>query len=189
MGIPIGQYTGIPGCVPDVVPGKAIILYTVRKAACTMIEIHIPGRDTLRIDHLVLDFNGTIAADGKLIEGVQERLQALLPLVDIHVLTADTYGTAQAQCGLIGLTVETFPRDGAAKYKKAAVERLSGVCAIGNGYNDVPMFDRAELAVAVVEREGMCASLLLHADVLVNSITDALELLLKPDRLRATLRS
>jgi len=81
------------------------------------------------------------------------------------------------------------PREGAAKCKKAVVEKLDNVCAIGNGYNDIPMFDVAELAIAVLEEEGMCASLLLHADVLVKSIADGLDLLLKPDRLRATLRS
>lgn len=154
-----------------------------------MIEINIPGRDILRIEHLVLDYNGTIAVDGALIEGIQERLQRLLPHVSIHVLTADTYGTVEAQCGPLGLKVEKFPREGAARCKKAVVEKLDNVCAIGNGYNDIPMFDEAELAIAVLEEEGMCASLLLHADVLVKSIADGLDLLLKPDRLRATLRS
>ncbi len=154
-----------------------------------MLEISIPGRDTLCIEHLVLDYNGTIAVDGSLIEGIQERLQRLLPHVSIHVLTADTYGTVEGQCAPLGLHVEKFPREGAARCKKAVVDRLDNVCAIGNGYNDIPMFDAAELAIAVVEGEGMCASLLLHADVLATSISDALDLLLKPDRLRATLRS
>ena len=154
-----------------------------------MIEISIPGRDTLRIEHLVLDYNGTIAVDGLLIEGVKERIEQLLPLVDIHVLTADTYGTVTAQCAPLGVHVEKFPREGAALCKKAIVERLKGVCAIGNGYNDIPMFDSAELAIAVLEGEGMCSSLLLHADVLAKSIADGLDLQLKPDRLRATLRS
>ena len=36
---------------------------------------------------------------------------------------------------------------------------------------------------------GMCAALLSHASVVVRSIEDGLDLLLKPDRLRATLRS
>jgi len=119
-----------------------------------MIEISIPGRDTLRIEHLVLDYNGTIAVDGLLIEGVKERIEQLFPLVDIHVLTADTYGTVTAQCAPLGVHVEKFPREGAALCKKAIVERLKGVCAIGNGYNDIPMFDSAELAIAVLEEEG-----------------------------------
>lgn len=154
-----------------------------------MIEINIPGRAPLCIEHLVLDYNGTIAVDGTLINGVSERIQALLPLVSIHVLTADTYGTVEAQCAPLGIHVEKFPREGAALCKKAVVEKLTGVCALGNGFNDIQMFDSAALSVAILENEGMCAALLAHADVLVKSITDGLDLLLKPDRLRATLRS
>ena len=51
------------------------------------------------------------------------------------------------------------------------------------------MFDLSDLAVAVIEGEGMCAGLLSHADVLVTSACDGLDLLLKPDHLRATLRT
>ena len=60
---------------------------------------------------------------------------------------------------------------------------------LGNGFNDIQMFDAAQLSIAVLEREGMCAALLSHASVVVRSIEDGLDLLLKPDRLRATLRS
>ena len=41
----------------------------------------------------------------------------------------------------------------------------------------------------MLEGEGLCAQLLTQADVLVTSAADGLDLLLKPDRLRATLRS
>lgn len=34
-----------------------------------MIEINIPGFGSLELDHLVLDYNGTMALDGQLIEG------------------------------------------------------------------------------------------------------------------------
>ena len=37
-----------------------------------MIRIEIPGRDELCIEHVLLDYNGTIAADGTLIPGVGE---------------------------------------------------------------------------------------------------------------------
>ena len=35
-----------------------------------MIEIDIPGYKTLHLEHLVLDYNGTLAVDGVLIDGV-----------------------------------------------------------------------------------------------------------------------
>jgi soluble P-type ATPase len=35
-----------------------------------MLEIAIPGGETLRLDYLVADFNGTLACDGLLFSGV-----------------------------------------------------------------------------------------------------------------------
>jgi len=60
-----------------------------------MIEINIPGFGSLELDHLVLDYNGTMALDGQLIEGVRERLIALAREITIHVLTADTFGRVE----------------------------------------------------------------------------------------------
>ena len=69
------------------------------------------------------------------------------------------------------------------------LRRNAKVCAVGNGFNDVQMMDAADFAVAVLDAEGMYAGLLPHADVLVRSAGEALDLFLKPDRLRATLRN
>lgn len=156
-----------------------------------MIEIEIPGRDEpLRIRSVVLDYNGTVARDGRLLPAAAERIRALAGRAAVYVLTADTYGTVEHQCRDLDVTVRTFPRAGAAHCKAEIVRGLGGgVFAVGNGLNDIEMFDAADLAVAVLEREGLCAALLPHADVLAASPEDALDLLLRPDRLRATLRS
>ena len=156
-----------------------------------MIRVEIPGREqALCITSVVLDYNGTIARDGQLLPEAAERIHALSGKVDVYVLTADTYGNVRKQCEGLNVEVKTFPREGAAFCKEAIVKELgSGVCTVGNGFNDIQMFDAAELAVAVMEREGVCAALIAHADILVTSPADALDLLLKPDRLRATLRS
>ena len=144
----------------------------------------------ITIEHLVLDYNGTVAEDGQLIDGVEERMRALKELVDIHVLTADTYGTVRAQCDPIGVHVETFPRAGAAECKLEIVQRLgSHVMCVGNGFNDVLMFDAADLSVAVLEKEGTYAGLIAHADIVTRSIVDAFDLLIRTDRMRATLRT
>ena len=144
----------------------------------------------ITIEHLVLDYNGTVAEDGQLIDGVEERMRSLKELVDIHVLTADTYGTVRAQCDPIGVHVETFPRAGAAECKLEIVQRLgSHVMCVGNGFNDVLMFDAADLSVAVLEKEGTYAGLIAHADIVTRSIVDAFDLLIRTDRMRATLRT
>ena len=152
-----------------------------------MIKIEIPGRETIEIEHVVLDYNGTIALDGQLIAGAAERMSKL---ARIYVLTADTYGTVRAQCAGLGAEIMTFPRANAADCKEEIVRSLGGKAAcIGNGFNDIKMFDIAELAIAVMDGEGVCAALISHADVLVRSAEEGLDLLLKPDRLRATLRT
>lgn len=154
-----------------------------------MITIEIPGREALHITSAALDYNGTIARDGVLLEGAAERIRQLSRLVPVYILTADTYGTAARQCAGLGAQVRTFPNGHAAQCKLEIVQGLgAGVCAVGNGYNDIPMFDAAALSIAVLEREGLCAALLPHAHVLVGAPEDALDLLLHPDRLRATLR-
>jgi len=42
----------------------------------------------------VLDFNGTLAADGMLLPGVKDQLERLSGVLRLHVLTADTFGSA-----------------------------------------------------------------------------------------------
>ena len=155
-----------------------------------MIRIEIPGREALEISHIVLDYNGTIAVDGLLVPGLEAPIEALSKQVELHVLTAATYGTVRAQCAHLPLTVHTFPRPDAGLCKEEIVKGLSGgVACFGNGFNDIPMFDAADLAVAVLLEEGMYAGLLTHADIFVRSIHDGLSLFLTPDHIRAVLRS
>ena len=155
-----------------------------------MIRIDVPGRDIIEIEHVVLDYNGTIAFDGQLIEGAAWRIRELCKSAHVYVLTADTYGTVRSQCDGLCAEVKTFPRANAAECKEEIVRALGGkVACVGNGFNDIKMFDIAELAIAVMDGEGVCAALLSHAAVLVRSAEDGLALLLKPDRRRATLRT
>lgn len=155
-----------------------------------MIKIEIPGRKTLEINYVVLDYNGTIAADGELLPGAAEKIKELCGLAEVFVLTADSYGTAKAQCEGLGAAVKTFPRAGAAACKEGIVRALGGGAAcVGNGFNDIEMFDAAGLSIAVMDREGVCAALLPHADILVRSALDGLDLLLNTERVKATLRT
>lgn len=155
-----------------------------------MLTIKIPGREELTLSHLVLDYNGTIAQDGFLIDGIAPRLKALCRDLQICVITADTHGTAAARCQGLPLKVLTFPTTRVGEIKAAQVAALSGgVVTIGNGFNDMGMSEKADLSICVIGAEGCCGALLSRCDVVVTSILDALDLLLKPDRLRATLRT
>lgn len=155
-----------------------------------MITIEIPGRGPLALAHLVLDVNGTLACDGVLEPGVAERIGALRAELEVHLLTADTHGGQAAIDAALGLTAIRV-RAGEERAQKAAFLRSlrGGECAaFGNGANDVAMLEAAALAVAVLGREGLCREALEAADLLALSAVDALDLLLHPARLRATLR-
>ena len=155
-----------------------------------MLKINIPGREELTLSHLVLDYNGTIAEDGEIIESIRPRLAALARDLSIYVITADTHGTAAGKCAGLPLEVLTFPTTEVGAIKAREAEKLTGgVITIGNGFNDIPMSDAADLSICVIGREGCCGALLAHTDVVVTSIDDALDLLLKPGRVRATLRT
>lgn len=156
-----------------------------------MLKIEIPGSEPFRLKNLVLDFNGTLAIDGKIIEGVPERLAALAEHLQIHVITADTFGTvrvalAGTPCKIVVLTAGV-PQDTA---KRDFVEKLGATTtvAIGNGRNDRLMVQTAALGVVVLQAEGAAVDTLLAADVAAPDILSALDLLAHPQRLAATLR-
>lgn len=155
-------------------------------------KIDIPGSDSLHIKYLVLDFNGTIATDGRLDEGLAQRIQALSALgLEIHVITADTNGTAEAQCAGLPVQIHLFPKDQVALEKAKLVKELgkAHTACLGNGKNDLLMAQEALLSIAIVGREGAYAKTALASDLWVFNSLDGLDLLLKPHRLIASLRS
>lgn len=154
-------------------------------------KIEIPGRGELEIHHLLLDYNGTIACDGQLIPIVAEKIQVIHEQgVKVHVLTADTHGNARDQCGRLPVILQIFDRSDAAGSKAEIAEKLDGeTClCVGNGFNDGEMFAACGLAVAVIGKEGCAVESLVKADLVCTNIEDALDLLLKPKRMVASLR-
>jgi len=154
-----------------------------------MVHVDIPGLGVLSIQHLVLDLNGTLTLDGRLLEGVRERLGALSGKVTIHVLTADTLGKARKICADLPVILEIIGRENQVEEKSRYVKGLDrGAAAIGNGRNDAGMLEKAALGIGVLGPEGACPKTLGSANVVVRDVNEGLDLLLSPDRLRATLR-
>jgi len=155
-----------------------------------MIEIPIPGAESLRVEHLVSDFNGTLAVDGHLLPGVAERLRALGDRLVVHVVTADTFGQAAQALDGLPLTLKVLAQGPHAVVKQRYAEELGSqrCVAIGNGCNDELLLSTAKLSIAVIQGEGAALKSLLMADVVAPDIVTALELLLHPARLSATLR-
>ena len=155
-----------------------------------MIVFEIPGRGRAEMEHLVLDLNGTLAVDGVIPEGVSARINELAASLQIHVLTADTFGSAAgyAQEGLQVWVLEPGDQvEAKARFVRGlGVERT---VAIGNGMNDEGMLREAALGIVVLGREGAAARAILAADMVVPSVEDGLDLLRFPRRLVASLRT
>ena len=152
-----------------------------------MRTIALPGGGDLVLAYLLLDLNGTLSDHGRMIDGVAERLRRLAQELEVHLVTADTLGTARRIGAELGVSVT---RTGDGEEKATLVRRLGAdrTVAIGNGRNDEAMLRVARLGVAVIGPEGAAATALVAADIVCRSILDALDLLLDDRTLVSTLR-
>ena len=155
-----------------------------------MIQVNIPGRGTIAFQVLVLDYNGTLALDGEMFESVKDNLLRLSPFLEIHIITADTYGTVERQCKGLPVQVKVLESMDHTTEKADYLLQFNTqeIIAVGNGANDYLMLERAHLGIAVIGYEGASTQTLLSADLVVNKIEDAFGLLIEPQRLKATLR-
>jgi soluble P-type ATPase len=156
-----------------------------------MLNLAIPGFKTLSLEHLVLDYNGTLAVDGRMLSGVYDRLHKLASVMRIHVVTADTFGRAREELGGLPAELAVLGPGSQAEAKLAYVRKLGAerVVAIGNGRNDRLMLGAAALSIAVSSLEGTAVEALTAAHLYLPSVHEALDLLERSLRLTATLRS
>jgi P-type E1-E2 ATPase len=155
-----------------------------------MFELHIPSRGVLCLHHLVLDLNGTVAFDGNLLPGVAERLEKLNRFLETWLLSADTQGSLSDLAAILKVKAKRLDSGDEAEQKRSFIEDLGPdhVFAVGNGANDALMLRKAALGIAVMGHEGLASECLTASDIVVPGIESALDLLLFPRRLLATLR-
>ncbi len=155
-----------------------------------MIELNIPGRGLIQLQHLVCDVNGTLTVDGQLIEGVKQKLSSLRDRLTLHLVTANTLGkqdTIDQQLNVRSVRIQPGME---AEQKANFVQQLGAelVVAIGQGANDAAMLRAAGLGICILSPEGTAVDTLVEADLVVSNICEALDLLDKPLRIVATLR-
>lgn len=154
-----------------------------------MLDLAIPGWGALELSHLVMDYNGTLALDGRLLDGVAERLRLLSQTLELHVVTADTYGQVEVELAGLPVQITILPLGEQAQAKADYVRRVGGeAVALGNGRDDTLMLRAAALGMVVLGPEGTYGPALAAADVVVPGPLTGLDLLLEPRRLLATLR-
>ena len=155
-----------------------------------MITASVPGWGDLSIEYLLIDFNGTVACDGKLKGPASALLAEIGKQIKVIVVSADTYGTVEKEAAAAGIALVKVGESESGDEKARVVRELGPekVAAIGNGANDAAMFREAALGILVIGEEGCATSALKEADVVVTDVVRALEMLLQPARLVATLR-
>jgi len=158
------------------------------------IEIDLPCGITYSIRNLVLDLNGTLTVDGRFIEGVCERLEAVSKRLDVFIVTADMHQTVQGiadsiakKCSIKAHRLDVGRGD---LQKLAFLDELgcNATATIGNGCNDALMLKASALGICILGPEGASTEALLASSLVFHNICDALDVFLKPSRLIATLR-
>jgi P-type E1-E2 ATPase len=155
-----------------------------------VIELIIPGWETIKLEHLVCDVNGTLAVDGTLLLGIGRALNNLRDRLQVHLITADTHGQQHLLDRALNIKAVRIHVGNEAEQKADYVRKLgaAGVVAIGQGANDALMLKEAVLGICVQSPEGCAVSALYNADLVVPDIFAALELFEKPMRIIASLR-
>jgi len=155
-----------------------------------MITMDIQEFGILTLEHFVADYSGTLSEDGRVLPEVKDKLNALSEKLKVHVITSDTFGMAKKELEGVNCTLHVLEGEGHIVQKENYVLSLGAdsVVALGNGNNDAKMLRAAKVGISVCLREGVSVEALKAAKILVRSPIDAIDLLLNPKRLTATLR-
>ena len=151
----------------------------------------IPNYADLEIEHIVFDYNGTLAVNGVVNSATKELLKKLCQKFKVNVITADTFGSVKQELEGFNLEVVVLQTNNHTQEKADFVQQLgtNSCVALGNGNNDAKMLEAAKLSIAIVGKEGCATKTMLASDIICHNIDDAIELFLNPNRLIATLRS
>ena len=156
-----------------------------------MIRFDIPGFKQIDIAHVVFDYNGTIAVDGRLIHGVKQGIEAFSNRLTFHVITADTFGFVEKELAGVNASLTIIPKEDQAQAKKDYVRKLGAhrTMGVGNGANDRLMLRESGIGIAVLQDEGLAVQAFVSADLLIKDICDVFEFFNTPERMTAGLRT
>ncbi|RKD22126.1 Soluble P-type ATPase [Caminicella sporogenes DSM 14501] len=155
-----------------------------------MLEIEIPSFKKINVENIVFDYNGTLAVDGNLIEGVKERLLELTKILNVYILTADTYGTVKENFEGLNVDIHIISKGNERldKYEFVKYLGFDKTITVGNGNNDLLMIKESAIGICVLGREGLATETFINSDIIVNNIVDVFDMIIEKRRLIATLR-
>jgi len=154
-----------------------------------MISILRPGLAPLEIDFILLDFDGTLARDGRIHPKAKDKINLLAKRTQIYVLTKEEKEKVEEALRKVNAQIVHLTEGESSQGKLDWLRRLGQgrTVAIGNGVDDALMIEEAGLGICVLSKEGTGASTLEKADLVFPDILDALDFLVKPLRQKATL--
>lgn len=157
-----------------------------------MISVQLPNGRQYEFYHVVFDYNGTLAEDGRMTDEARQLLAELAGMTHVAVITADTFGLARQELAAVPgveLIILASDQNGTEKARHVQEWGAEHTVVVGNGVNDQPMFFIAGLKICVLGPEGVSTGVLAAANIVVKSAADAIRLLLQSKRLIATLRA
>jgi soluble P-type ATPase len=154
-----------------------------------MLSIHRPGQESLEIEFILIDFDGTLASDRRVHPKAKDKINLLAKRTKIYILANGEREVLEDVLKKVKAEI-VFSSEGQGSQEKLDLLTRLGkdrTVAIGNGLEDASMIEEAGLGICVIGKEGASGGALRKADVIVTDILDALDFLLKPLRQKATL--
>jgi len=148
----------------------------------------IPDAEPLDLRTIILDLNGTLSVSGVVPDGVQERITKLKQRgFEIILFTGNTRGNANELAQSLGIEWR-LAANGAEKRDLALKMNPEYCVSIGNGLIDLELMKVVKFRMVTIQAESVHVQTLLNSDVIVPTIINALDMLLDPNILIATIR-
>jgi len=151
--------------------------------------IYTIQNNTLTIETLVFDLNGTLANNGQIKRSTRSLLKKLKKAgFRLILISSDQRGNAASWTEKMDME---FYAAATSDEKERQINelQLKNFAAVGNARVDIGLFAHAQLRIATLQQEGLHTAILPHIDILVRHIDHALALFLDEDALCATLKA
>jgi soluble P-type ATPase len=154
-----------------------------------MILIQRPGQDPIEIESLLVDFEGTLASDGRVPPKAKDKINLLSKRLRIFIFARGEREKVEETLKKVKGEIIHITEGEAVQRKTNLLREVGPIrsVAIGNGKDDMEMIEEAGFGICVVGKEGAFGETVKKADLVVLNILDALDFLLKPLRQKATL--
>ncbi len=154
-----------------------------------MIILQKPGGPHLEIESLLIDYEGTLAIDGRVHPKAKDKINLLSKRINIYILAKGEKEKVEERLKNVKAEV-LFLQEGETTRQKLELLKKVGperALAIGNGLDDGPLLEEAGFSICVIGQEGASGKALQKADLIVTDIIHGLDFILKPLRQKATL--